>query len=142
MRSTDACTELPVPSLQVIICSVSILLKDTAHCRRKLTTIQPGVLKVVTFFSCFFFKVYFVNSYFVNFPPHQLPISSTSHFVNSHFVNSYFVNINKMGIDKVVIDEVDERGIDKVEIDKVGRYLSLACSEYRLLTWHNQESTQ
>ena len=46
MWSTDDCIELPVPPLQVIICSVSILLKDTPHCRRKLPTIQPGVLKV------------------------------------------------------------------------------------------------
>ena len=46
MQSTDDCVELPVPSLQVIICSVSILLEDTPHCRRKLSTIQPGVLKV------------------------------------------------------------------------------------------------
>jgi len=39
------CIELPVPPLQVIIGSVSILLKDAPQCRRKLLTIQPSVLK-------------------------------------------------------------------------------------------------
>ena len=39
------CIELPVPSLQVIIGSLSILLKDAPQCRRKLLTIQPSVLK-------------------------------------------------------------------------------------------------
>ena len=88
MQSTDDCVELPVPSLQVIIFSVSILLEDTPHCRRKLSTIQPGVLKVAqkTLHStegvCCEWEFSPVDgdlyngkfSHFVNFPLHQFPL--------------------------------------------------------------------